>query len=140
MILHDFSEYFCRSQRTKSIIEIALWTCGATIRHKSSCFDNKNINISSFKSSVNIQHKEGGQDRSVFNNQISSFTLQTSGCRLRGSHFGKTGKCENRRTTLKKRISRKMLWLYGFLQRRSFVYQMNKEFFKKHLYHSQGRR
>ena len=36
---------------------------------------NKNIKISSFKSSENIQKKEGGPDRSVSNNQSSSVTL-----------------------------------------------------------------
>ena len=36
---------------------------------------NKNINMSSFKSSENIQKKEGGQDRSVSDNQSSSVTL-----------------------------------------------------------------
>ena len=42
------------------------------------CFDNtknKNIKISSFKSSENIQKKEGGPDRSVSDNQSSSVTL-----------------------------------------------------------------
>ena len=36
---------------------------------------NKNIKISSFKSSENIQRKEGGPDRSVSDNQSSSVTL-----------------------------------------------------------------
>ena len=36
---------------------------------------NKNIKMSSFKSSVNIQRKEGGPDRSVSDNQSSSVTL-----------------------------------------------------------------
>ena len=36
---------------------------------------NKNINMSSFKSSENIQKKEGGPDRSVSDNQYSSVTL-----------------------------------------------------------------
>ena len=36
---------------------------------------NKNINMSSFKSSENIQKKEGGPDRSVSGNQSSSVTL-----------------------------------------------------------------
>ena len=35
----------------------------------------KNIKISSFKSSKNIQKKEGGPDRSVSDNQYSSVTL-----------------------------------------------------------------
>ena len=36
---------------------------------------NKNIKMSSFKSSENIQKKEGGPDRSVSDNQSSSVTL-----------------------------------------------------------------
>ena len=36
---------------------------------------NKNIKISSFKSSENIQKKEGGPDRSVSNNSSSSVTM-----------------------------------------------------------------
>ena len=36
---------------------------------------NKNIKMSSFKSSENIQKKEGGPDRSVLDNQSSSVTL-----------------------------------------------------------------
>ena len=36
---------------------------------------NKNIKMSSFKSSENIQKKEGGPDRSVSDNQSSSATL-----------------------------------------------------------------
>ena len=36
---------------------------------------NKNINMSSFKSSENIQKKEGGPDRSVSDYQSSSVTL-----------------------------------------------------------------
>ena len=36
---------------------------------------NKNIKISSFKSSENIQKKEGGPDRSVSDNKSSSVTL-----------------------------------------------------------------
>ena len=35
----------------------------------------KNIKMSSFKSSENIQQKEGGSDRSVSDNQSSSVTL-----------------------------------------------------------------
>ena len=35
---------------------------------------NKNIKMSSFKSSENIQKKEGGPDRSVSDNQSSSVT------------------------------------------------------------------
>ena len=40
---------------------------------------NKNINMSSFKSSENIQKKEGGPDRSVSDNQSSSVTLNELG-------------------------------------------------------------
>ena len=36
---------------------------------------NKNIKMSSFKSSENIQKKEGGSDRSVSDNHSSSVTL-----------------------------------------------------------------
>ena len=36
---------------------------------------NKNIKMSSFKSSENIQKKEGGPDRSVSDNQSSSVNL-----------------------------------------------------------------
>ena len=36
---------------------------------------NKNIKMSSFKSSENIRKKEGGPDRSVSDNQSSSVTL-----------------------------------------------------------------
>ena len=36
---------------------------------------NKNTKISSFKSSENIQKKEGGSDRSVSDNQSSSMNL-----------------------------------------------------------------
>ena len=36
---------------------------------------NKNIKMSSFKSSENIQKKEGGPDRFVSDNQSSSVTL-----------------------------------------------------------------
>ena len=36
---------------------------------------NKNIKMSSFKSSENIQKKEGGSDRSVSDNESSSVTL-----------------------------------------------------------------
>ena len=37
---------------------------------------NKNIKMSSFKSSENIQKKEGGPDRSVSDNESSSVTLK----------------------------------------------------------------
>ena len=36
---------------------------------------NKNIKMSSFKSSENIQKKKGGSDRSVLDNQSSSVNL-----------------------------------------------------------------
>ena len=36
---------------------------------------NRNIKVSSFKSSANIQKTEGGSDRSVPNNKFSSVTL-----------------------------------------------------------------
>ena len=45
-------------------------------QHNTSCSDtNKNMKMSSFKSSENIQKKEGGPDRSVLDNQSSSVTL-----------------------------------------------------------------
>ena len=48
----------------------------AATRHNTSCSDNKyNIKMSSFKSSENIQMKDGGSDRSVSDNQSSSVTL-----------------------------------------------------------------
>ena len=40
---------------------------------------NKNIKMSSFKSSENIQKKEDGPDRSVSDNQSSSVTLNEPG-------------------------------------------------------------
>ena len=40
-----------------------------------SLVSNKNIKMSSFKSSENFQKKEGGPDRSVSDNQSSSVTL-----------------------------------------------------------------
>ena len=40
-----------------------------------SIFIKKNKKMSSFKSSENIQKKEGGPDRSVSDNQSSSVTL-----------------------------------------------------------------
>ena len=40
-----------------------------------SFYKDKNIKMSSFKSSENIQKKEGGPDRSVSDNQSSSVTL-----------------------------------------------------------------
>ena len=40
------------------------------------CNSNKDIKMSSFKSSENIRKKEGGQDRSVSDNQSSSVTLK----------------------------------------------------------------
>ena len=44
---------------------------------------NKNIKMSSFKSSENIQKKEGGPDRSVSDNQSSSVTLNESAIKAR---------------------------------------------------------
>ena len=44
------------------------------LEHKAILF-NKNIKMSSFKSSENIQKKEVGPDRSVSDNQSSSVTL-----------------------------------------------------------------
>ena len=46
-------------------------------RNSSNCYQrdmNENIKMSSFKSSENIQKKEGGPDRSVSDNQSSSVT------------------------------------------------------------------
>ena len=44
---------------------------------------NKNIRMSSFKSSKNIQKKEGGPDRSVSDNQSSSVTLNNLAIKAR---------------------------------------------------------
>ena len=54
---------------------------------------NKNIKMSSLKSSENIQKKEGGPDRSVSDNQSSSMILQKLCFRLQ------IGSC--RRTCIK---------------------------------------
>ena len=45
------------------------------IESKICLVSNKNIKMSSFKSSENIQKKDGGPDRSVSDNQSSSVTL-----------------------------------------------------------------
>ena len=45
------------------------------LRNKKKKGNNRNIKMSSFKSSENIQKKEGGPDRSVSDNQFSSVTL-----------------------------------------------------------------
>ena len=47
---------------------------------------NKNIKMSSFKSSENIQKKEGGPDRSVSDNQSSSLTLNELAKKARKFH------------------------------------------------------
>ena len=44
---------------------------------------NKNIKMSSFKSSGNIQKKEDGPDRSVSDNQFSSVTLNEMAMKAR---------------------------------------------------------
>ena len=44
---------------------------------------NKNIKMSSFKSSGNIQKKENGPDRSVSDNQFSSVTLNEMAMKAR---------------------------------------------------------
>ena len=44
---------------------------------------NKNTKMSSFKSSENIQKKEGGPDRSVSDNQSSSVTLKELATKVR---------------------------------------------------------
>ena len=46
---------------------------------------NKNIKMSSFKSSENIQTKEGGPDRSVSDNQSSSVTLNDLAMKARNT-------------------------------------------------------
>ena len=46
---------------------------------------NKNIKMSSFKGSENIQKKDGGPDRSVSDNQSSSVTL--SELAMKVNHF-----------------------------------------------------
>ena len=50
------------------------------------CVSNKNIKISSFKSSENIQKKEGGPDRSVSDNQSSSVTLNELAMKARKTY------------------------------------------------------
>ena len=60
--------------------------CGeALIKLKDSGFQatNKNIKMSSFKSSRNIQKKEDGPDRSVSDNQSSSVTLNELAMKIR---------------------------------------------------------
>ena len=47
---------------------------------------NKNIKMSSFKSSENIQKKQGGPDRSVSDNQSSSVTLNKLAKKARKSY------------------------------------------------------
>ena len=44
---------------------------------------NKNVKTSSFKSSENIQKKEGGPDSSVSDNQSSSVTLNEQAIKVR---------------------------------------------------------
>ena len=48
---------------------------------------NKNIKMSSFKSSENIQKKEGGPDRSVSDNQSSSVTLNELAMKARKKYY-----------------------------------------------------
>ena len=50
---------------------------------------NKNIKMSSFKSSENIQKKEVGPDRSVSDNQSSSVTLNELAMKARKQCFSK---------------------------------------------------
>ena len=47
---------------------------------------NKNIKMSSFKSSENIQKKEDGLDRSVSDNQSSSVTLNKLAMKARKTY------------------------------------------------------
>ena len=44
-----------------------------------------NVKMSSFKSSENVQKKEGGQDRSVSDNQSSSVTLNELAMKARNT-------------------------------------------------------
>ena len=53
-----------------------LWYTTNWHAHHNLLARNKNITMSSFKSSENIQKKEGGPDRSVSDNQSSSVTLK----------------------------------------------------------------
>ena len=48
---------------------------------------NKNIKMSSFKSSKNIQKKEGGPGRSVSDNQSSSVTLNKLAIKARKPYY-----------------------------------------------------
>ena len=46
---------------------------------------NKNIKVSSFKSSENIQKRKGGPDKSVSNDKFSSVTLNELAMKTRGN-------------------------------------------------------
>ena len=48
---------------------------------------NKNVNLSSFKSSENIQKKEGGPDSTVSNSQYSSVTLNELAMNAKRGHI-----------------------------------------------------
>ena len=60
------------------LFSLSTWT-RPTFDHsevKIGIYINKNIKMSSFKSSKNIEKKKGGPDRSVSDNQSSSVTLK----------------------------------------------------------------
>ena len=72
IIFSDFSEYVYSSQGAKSKILMHYGRCTGPflgVSHGNTpvaLTTNKNVNLSSFKSSKNIQKKEGVSDRSVF--------------------------------------------------------------------------
>ena len=84
MRLNLFSKYFCRSQKINCIMnDVRCYFLRADIEA------NKNINMSSFKSSEkNIQKNEDGPDRYVTNNQFSSAALNEMSLVVRKQVFG----------------------------------------------------
>ena len=68
------------SMKFKLLINTDISRINGIFRFMSS---NKNIKMSSFKSSENIQKKEGGSDRSVSDNQSSSVTLNERAMKAR---------------------------------------------------------
>ena len=72
---HNEAHIICLFTRTGKYAGIILSTDRSKCRPARENFTNKNIKMRSFKSSENIQKKEGGPDRSVSDNQSSSVTL-----------------------------------------------------------------
>ena len=69
--LHDHSD-------SKSLLFLKWAICFKHVQTNYIVCANKNIKMKSFKSSENIQKKEGGPDRSVSDNQSSSVTVLSS--------------------------------------------------------------